>query len=210
MTEFLQTDIDGSLDYLLNPITIESLEKYLKTFYTPPLDIEQISSIWDQLLHNGKTKDIVYDDVWRFAITATIIPLSIFTSMFHQRFKNTDSLNQLWNFYSSFIFKLESIPQDYNFFPGDIPKFCLKCLCCGKRITPFESPRKILFIEPMAISHHLKILSSVSVELDSIMIFKNLPVLFMSMTNYWASEELFNHSVYEKTIFLKKKLYLSR
>ncbi len=28
MTEFLQTDIDGSLYFLLNPITIESLEKY--------------------------------------------------------------------------------------------------------------------------------------------------------------------------------------
>ncbi len=45
MTEFLQSDIDGSVDFLLNAITIQSLEKYLKTFYTPPLDIDQISSI---------------------------------------------------------------------------------------------------------------------------------------------------------------------
>jgi hypothetical protein len=50
MTEFLQTDIDGSFVLLLNAITIQSLEKYLKTFYTPPLDIDQISSIWDQIL----------------------------------------------------------------------------------------------------------------------------------------------------------------
>ncbi len=40
MTEFLQTDIDGSLDFLLNPITIESLVKYFKTFYMPLFDIE--------------------------------------------------------------------------------------------------------------------------------------------------------------------------
>jgi hypothetical protein len=33
MTEFLQTDIDEPVDFLLNAITIESLEKYLKTFY---------------------------------------------------------------------------------------------------------------------------------------------------------------------------------
>jgi hypothetical protein len=45
MIEFIQTDIDGSVDFLLNAITIELLEKYLKTFYTPPLDIDQISSI---------------------------------------------------------------------------------------------------------------------------------------------------------------------
>jgi hypothetical protein len=39
MTEFLQIDIDESVDYLLNAITIESLEKYLKTFYMPPFSI---------------------------------------------------------------------------------------------------------------------------------------------------------------------------
>ncbi len=32
LTEFLQADIDGSVDFLLNPITIQLLEKYLKTF----------------------------------------------------------------------------------------------------------------------------------------------------------------------------------
>ncbi len=58
MTEFLQTDIDGSLDFSLNPITIESLfEKYLKTFCKPPVDIEQISSIWDLLLTNKNNGD---------------------------------------------------------------------------------------------------------------------------------------------------------
>ncbi len=50
MTEFLQTDIDGSLDFLLSATTIHSIKKYLKTFYTPPLDIDGISSIWDQIL----------------------------------------------------------------------------------------------------------------------------------------------------------------
>jgi hypothetical protein len=63
MTEFYQTDIDGSLDFLLNPITIESLEEYLKTFYKPPLDIEQISSIWDQLLTDKKAMETVTDEV---------------------------------------------------------------------------------------------------------------------------------------------------
>jgi hypothetical protein len=67
MTEFLQTDIDGSLDFLLSAITIHSFEKYLKTFYTPPLDIDQISSIWDQILCNQKTRINVADESWEFA-----------------------------------------------------------------------------------------------------------------------------------------------
>jgi hypothetical protein len=86
LTEFLQTDIDGSVDFLLNAITIQSLEKYFKTFYTPPLDIDQISSIWDQILCNPKTMVTVAEKGWEFARKATIIPFSIFMSMFHQRF----------------------------------------------------------------------------------------------------------------------------
>jgi hypothetical protein len=62
MIEFLQTDIDGSVDFLLNANTIQSLEKYLKTFYTPPLDIDQISSIWDQILCNPKTMVTVAEE----------------------------------------------------------------------------------------------------------------------------------------------------
>jgi hypothetical protein len=87
MTEFPQTDIDGSVDFLLNAITIESLDKYLKTFYTPPLDIDQISPIWSQILPNPKTKYTVVEEVWEFASKATFISFSIFTSMFHQRFR---------------------------------------------------------------------------------------------------------------------------
>jgi hypothetical protein len=74
MIEFLQTDIDGSVDFLLNAITIQSLEKYLKAFYTPPLDIDQISSIWDQILCNPETMVTVTEEVWECARKVTIIP----------------------------------------------------------------------------------------------------------------------------------------
>jgi hypothetical protein len=43
----------------------------------------------------------------------------------------------------------------------------------------------------MAISHHLKILSSVSVVNDSPLIFENMQVLFTLAKDYLASEKLF-------------------
>jgi hypothetical protein len=63
----------------------------LNTFYTPPLDIDQISSIWDQILPNPKTMHTATVEVWGFASKATIMPFSIFTSVFHQRFMEQNS-----------------------------------------------------------------------------------------------------------------------
>ncbi len=118
MTEFLQTDIDGSLDFLLNAITIQSLEKYLKTFYIPPLDIDEISSIWDQILCNPKTMITVAEELWECARKVSIIPFSIFMSMFHQRFTEHRFLESLWSCYSSFTFKLNLLHMIIRYFLG--------------------------------------------------------------------------------------------
>jgi hypothetical protein len=134
MTEFLQTDIDGSFDFSLNAITIQSLEKYLKTFYTPPLDIDQISSIWDQILCNPKTMVTVAEEVWDCARKVSIIPFSIFMSMFHQRFTEHRFLESTLELLQQFYIQVESIAHDYKVFPGDQSKFSLKCLRCGKKI----------------------------------------------------------------------------
>jgi hypothetical protein len=90
----------------------------LKTFYSPPLDIDQISSIWDQILLNPKTRDNVIEEVWEIARKATIIPFSIFTSMFHQCSRNIDFLNQLWRCYSSFTFKSNLLNMIIRYFLG--------------------------------------------------------------------------------------------
>jgi hypothetical protein len=56
---------------------------------------------------------------------------------------------------------------------------------------------KVLFMAPMAISHHLKILSSILLVNDSYLIFKNMPVLFTSTKNYSASKTLLEDAIYE-------------
>jgi hypothetical protein len=153
MTEFLQTDIHESLDFLLNAITIESLQKYLKAFYTPPLDIDQISSIWDQLLPNQKGMDTVTEEVWEFASKATIIPYPIFLgSMFHQHFMEHRSLESTLELLQQFYLQTKSIAQEYKVFPGDQPKFCLKSFGCGKtkihlnQLGKFYSSHPWLFV----------------------------------------------------------------
>jgi hypothetical protein len=122
------------LYFSVNAITIQSLEKYLKTFYMPPLDIDQISSIWDRILANPKTMKTVTEKVWEFASKATIIPFSIFTSMFHQRFTEHRFLESTLELLQQFYLQVESIAHDYKVFPGDQSKFSLNCLCCEKKL----------------------------------------------------------------------------
>jgi hypothetical protein len=68
----------------------------------------------------------------------------------------------------------------------------------------------------MAISHHLKMLSSISPVNDSPLVLKNMPVLFTSMKNYSASKSLFDTAIYdiaeddtEELFHSKKYLYQS-
>ncbi len=85
-----------------------------------------------------------------------------------------------------------------------------------KKITPTESLGKLLFMAPMAIHHHLKILSSIPLVNDSPLIFKNMPVYFTSTKNYSASKSLFHEAIYEiakddadELFHSKKQLYQS-
>ncbi len=50
---------------------------------------------------------------------------------------------------------------------------------------------------PMAISHHLKMLSLISPVNDSLLVLKNMPVLFTSTKNYSASKTLFDNAINE-------------
>ncbi len=106
MTEFLQTDIDGSVDFLLNAITIQSLEKYLKIFYMPPLDIDQISSIWDHILRNPKQWSLLLKKYGNLQGKEQLFLFQSSRQCFISVLQNIDFLNQLWSCYSSFTFKL--------------------------------------------------------------------------------------------------------
>ncbi len=79
-----------------------------------------------------------------------------------------------------------------------------------EKITPTELLGKLLFMAPMAICHHLKIMSSIPLVNDSSLIFKNMPVLFTSTKNYSASKRLFHKAIYEIAIDDADELFHSK
>ncbi len=132
LTEFFQTNIDGSIDFSLNAITIQSLEKFLKTFYTPQLIIDQISSVWDQILPYPKTRDNVIE---KYGKLQGKQQLFLFQSscQCYQCFAEHGFLESTLELLQQFYLQEESIADDYKVFPGDQSKFSLNYLRCGKK-----------------------------------------------------------------------------
>ncbi len=105
MIEFLQTDINQYSSYLVDQVILDKLQNFLQDVLLSSLDVQQISNSFDRHLKDEEAMNTVIGAINKIATSATTIPLSLFTSIMHQRFKKHTFLNQLWNYYSNFIFK---------------------------------------------------------------------------------------------------------
>jgi hypothetical protein len=116
--------------------------------------------------------------------------------MFHQCFPEHRFLDQLWSCYSSFIFKSNLLHLLIRYFLGINQSF-LSFVFDVEKNTPTELIGKLLSMAPMAICHHLKILSSIPPVNDVPLIFKNMAVLFTSTKNYSTSKTLSDNAIYK-------------
>jgi hypothetical protein len=123
--------------------------------------------------------------------------------------RNTDFLNLLWSCSSNFTSKLNLLHMIIRYFHGINRIFSQKSLLWEK-ITPTELLGKLLFMAPMAICHHLKMLSSISFVNDSRLLLKNVPVLFTSTKKYSASKCLFDNAIYKIAEDVMDKLFTQK
>ena len=124
---FLQTDIEGCLSSSLFPSVIADLEDYLKQFHIASLNIKQKSSIWDQHFENASTMKTIVLKIKKFATLATVIPLSLFASVIHERFKKHKFLESSLELIQQFTLQLQCEPEEYSLFPGDGAFYKLVC-----------------------------------------------------------------------------------
>ncbi len=104
--EFLCTDLDQNLSFTLNPLTPSKLDNFLLTLpeglsETANEDEEFDQHFWNE---NKKRKHHFIDEIVGTALSATQIPLSIFTNLFHKRLKSIQCWNQRLKYYSSSTF----------------------------------------------------------------------------------------------------------
>ena len=92
LIEFLCTDLDRNLSFTLNPLTASKLDHFILTLPKGLSETANEDEVFDQHVWNEKSKHRFINEVVAIALSATQIPLSLFTNLFYQRFEKHSML----------------------------------------------------------------------------------------------------------------------
>ncbi len=112
------------------------------------------SSINISGLKTKKRKHCFIDEIVAIELSATQIPLSIFTSWFHKRCEKHSMLESTLELLQQFYIQMEIEPDEFHHFPGDSSLCTLRCMRCRKPVTVAGSIGETLLHAPTAILYH--------------------------------------------------------
>jgi hypothetical protein len=110
----------------LNPLAASSLDHFLSTLFEGVSEIANqgdFFDVWDE-----KNKHCFINEIVDIAVFATQIPLSIFTNLFHQRIEKHSMLESMLEILQQFFIQMETEPDDFHLFPGDLSLYTLRCV----------------------------------------------------------------------------------
>ncbi len=156
LIEFLCTDLEGNLSFTLNPLTASKLDHFLLTLPEGLSEAANEDKDFDQHFwnENKKRKHHFIDEIVAIALSATQIPLSIFTHLFHKRFEKHSMLESTLEILQQFYIQMEIEPDEFHYFPGDSSLYTLRCIRCCKPVTVAGSIGRTLLHAPTAMLYH--------------------------------------------------------
>jgi hypothetical protein len=189
LIEFLCTDSDGNLSFTLNPLSTSKLDHYLSTLFKGLSETANDGEMLDQHAWNEKSKHCFIDEIDDIALSATRIPLSIFTNLFHQRFEKHSRLESMLEILQQFYVQMKTEPHDFLLFPGDNSLYTLRCMRCGQCVTVAGSIGETLSHAPTAMLYHWNMIQSHNKQNHRELMLMRL--LFTSYDNYLQSSKSF-------------------
>jgi hypothetical protein len=148
LIEFLCTDLDGNLSFTLNPLTASKLDQFLLTLPEGLSETANEDEVFDQHVWNEKRKHRLIDEIFDIVLSATQIPLSIFTNLFHKRFQKHSMLESTLEILQQLYIQMETEPHDFLLLPGDSSLYTLRCMRCRKPVTLYGSIGETLLHAP--------------------------------------------------------------
>ncbi len=159
LIDFLHTDLDGNLSFTMNPYCVPKFTEYFLDLFKGMPETQLRKQIFERTMKISTFKTAFIDHMKETAILGTMIPLSIFTNLFHQRFKKHSMLESTLEIMQHYYFQMETEPNGYSLFPGDMAYYTLKCSKCCKSVSPHGSIGEILMHAPIAMLDHWHMIS---------------------------------------------------
>jgi hypothetical protein len=154
----------------------------LSTLFKGQSETATKTEMFAALDNESQHKEDFIKQITKIALSATIIPLSIFTQFFHRRFlKHMYLETSLEMLQQAYIVK-ETESKDFYLIPGDTCLYTLRGSCCQKRISSPGSIGETLYHAPIAIVCHWGLLDTDEPPGD--LDLSLMPMLFSSMDTF--------------------------
>jgi hypothetical protein len=140
----------------LNLLTASKFDHFLLSLpeglsETANEDKEFDQHFWNE---NKKCKHCFINEIIAITLSATQIPLSIFTNLFHKRFEKHSMLESTLEILQQFYIQMEIEPDYFHLFPGDSSLYTLRCMRCCKPVTVAGSIGETLLHAPTTMLYH--------------------------------------------------------
>jgi len=200
MLQLLQTDLYNMKYFNLEIKLQAEIQQHISDHHPEELNDENLASYFDQLFEtNSKEVHQFFRYLHKKAVEATVIPLSVFSNLFHERFPKHYYLESTLEILQQFYIAIDDADNEaYRLFPGENYLICIKCTRCHQCISSKSGLSTLLLSAPSAILRHLHILDThceLADDGNTQASYQSLPLLFSSEDAMSYSKGLFEESV---------------
>ncbi len=195
LSTFLQTDLLGMQSFQMELHRHSETYNYVASIFPENIVHANKAIFFDELLSvpSQKTKEM-FSFFMKKADKATVLPLSLFSNLFHQRYPKHQYLESTLELLQQFYIAIKKSDDAYHIFPGDRYLTSLKCMRCHKCISlKKQGIAETLIQAPTAILRHFDF--SRLTDDDSDVSPLSLPLLFSSEDSYQLSKKAFDSSM---------------
>jgi hypothetical protein len=132
-------------------------------------------------------------EIYCIATSSTSAQLSIFTYLFHKRFKKKPYLESMLEILQQYYIPMEGYHNQYHLFSGDENLCCMRCSRCHQPVTSADYIDYTLMKAPVAMLHHW----GLARHKDD---YPHCPLMFTSQRVYCVASDVFNTSSLEQEL----------
>jgi hypothetical protein len=133
LKSFLQTDVKGFVSFQPFKSLHDDIDNYINNLVHGKMTAMQLISYFNQIFSTtNKDSNEIFSFFEGKATEATIVPFSVFSNLFHQRFNWHRFLESTLEILQQFYIAVEKCNEQYCLFPGDQYQYSMTCMRCHK------------------------------------------------------------------------------